>query len=202
MYRVKEAIIVEGVYDKIKLSGFIDGIIMTTGGFSVFNNKETQATIRTLAEKTGIVILSDSDSAGLKIRNFIKQLSPNATILHAYVPEIEGCEKRKSHQSAEGLLGVEGISEDIIIDAIRKSGATVDDKAGVIREARQINKADMFTLGLSGGNLSSHLRAETAKKLGLPSKLSSNMLLDVINRLLTYDELSALVEEIKKSVIL
>ena len=197
MYRVKEAIIVEGVYDKIKLSSFIDGIIMTTGGFSVFNNKKTQGTIRTLAEKTGIVILSDSDSAGIKIRNFIKQLAPDSVILHAYVPEIKGREKRKEKDSAEGLLGVEGMTEEIIIDAIRKSGATVDDEAGVIRSARAITKADLFSLGLSGGEGSSLLRAETAKKLGLPSKLSANMLLDCINRLLTFDELSSLVEEIK-----
>ncbi|MBS7298337.1 MAG: DUF4093 domain-containing protein [Eubacteriales bacterium] len=198
MYRVKEAIIVEGVYDKIKLSSFIDGIIMTTGGFSIFNNKKAQSTIRTLAEKTGIVILSDSDSAGIKIRNFIKQLAPDSIILHAYVPEIKGREKRKEKDSAEGLLGVEGMTEDIIIDAIRKSGATVDDKAGVIRSAREITKADMFLLGLSGGNDSSLLRQEISKKLGLPSKLSANMLLDCINRLLTFDELSSLVEDIKQ----
>lgn len=197
MYRVKETIIVEGVYDKIKLSSFIDGIIMTTGGFSVFNNKKTQSTIRTLAEKTGIVILSDSDSAGIKIRNFIKQLAPNATILHAYIPEIKGRERRKEKDSAEGLLGVEGMTEDIIIDAIRKSGATVDDKAGVIRADRKITKTDMFQLGLSGGNDSSLLRSQISKKLGLPSKLSANMLLDCINRLLTFDELLSLVEEIK-----
>ncbi|MEE0944468.1 MAG: DUF4093 domain-containing protein [Clostridia bacterium] len=197
MYRVKEAIIVEGVYDKIKLSSFIDGIIMTTGGFSVFNNKKTQSTIRTLAERTGIVILSDSDSAGIKIRNFIKQLAPDSIILHAYVPEIKGREKRKEKDSAEGLLGVEGMTEDVIIDAIRKSGATVDDKAGVIRSAREITKADMFSLGLSGGAGSSLMRQEISKKLGLPSKLSANMLLDCINRLLTYDELLLLVEETK-----
>lgn len=196
MYRVKEAIIVEGAYDKIKLSGFVDGVIMTTGGFSVFNNKKAQQTIRTLAEKTGIVILSDSDSAGIKIRNFIKQLAPDAVVLHAYVPEIHGREKRKAKDSAEGLLGVEGMTEEIIIDAIRKSGATVDDTAGKVRAAREITKADMFALGLAGGENSAALRAETAKKLGLPSKLSANMLLDCFNRLLTYDELLSLVEAV------
>lgn len=194
MYRVKEAIIVEGAYDKIRLSGFIDGIILTTGGFRVFNSRKTQQSIRTLAEKTGIVILSDSDSAGIKIRNFIKQLAPDSVILHAYIPEIHGREKRKDKDSAEGLLGVEGMTDEIIIDAIRKSGATVDDNAGIPRSERLITKADMFTLGLSGGEGSSQRRAAIAKKLGLPSKLSANMLLDVINRLLTYDELCALVE--------
>lgn len=199
MYRVDEAIIVEGAYDKIKLSQFIDGVIFTTGGFSIFNNKSAQSSVRTLAEKTGIVILSDSDSAGIKIRNFIKQLAPGAKVLHAYVPELKGREKRKDKDSKEGLLGVEGMSEDIIIDAIRRSGATVDSISGTARAEREITKTDMFRLGLSGGGNSRTLRTETAKKLGLPSKLSSNMLLDVINRLLTYDELCSLVDEIKQN---
>lgn len=197
MYRVKEAIIVEGVYDKIRLSGFIDGIILTTGGFRVFNSRKTQQSIRTLAEKTGVVILSDSDSAGLKIRNFIKQLAPDAVILHAYIPEINGKERRKDKASAEGLLGVEGMTEEIIIDAIRKSGATVDDFAGMPRSEREITKADMFALGLSGGEGSAEKRAAIAKELGLPSKLSANMLLDVINRLLTYEELCSLTDKIQ-----
>lgn len=195
MYKIKEAVIVEGIYDKIKLSGFIDGIILTTGGFRVFNSRKIQQSIRTLAEKTGVVILSDSDSAGLKIRNFIKQLAPNAVILHAYVPEIAGKERRKDKASAEGLLGVEGLSEEVIINALRKSGATIDDFAGAVRSDRQITKADMFALGLSGGDNSAGKRAELAKKLGLPSKLSANMLLDVINRLLTYDELCAFTDK-------
>ena len=199
MYRVSEAIIVEGVYDKIKLSQFIDGVIFVTGGFSVFNNKAAQSSIRTLAEKTGIVILSDSDSAGIKIRNFIKQLSPNANVLHAYVPEMKGREKRKEKDSKEGLLGVEGMSEDIIIDAIIKSGATVEGISGTPKAEREITKADIYKLGLSGGKQSRALRSEISKKLGLPSKLSSNMLLDVINRLLTYDELCSLVDEIKEN---
>ncbi len=196
MYRIKEAVIVEGVYDKITLSQFLDGIILTTGGFSVFNNKNTQKSIRTLAEKTGIVILSDSDSAGLKIRSFIKQLAPSANILHAYIPEISGKEKRKDKASKEGLLGVEGMSEQIIIDALKNAGATIDGSKTAPKAARQITKTDMFRLGLSGGENSSLLRFEISKKLGLPSKLSSNMLLDCINRLLTYDELEDLVYQI------
>ena len=196
MYRVDEAIIVEGAYDKIKLSQFIDGVIFTTGGFSIFNNKSAQSSVRTLAEKTGIVILSDSDSAGIKIRNFIKQLAPDSKVLHAYIPELKGREKRKDKDSKEGLLGVEGMSKDIIIDAIRKSGATIDSISGTPRAERAITKADIYKLGLSGGENSRTLRTEISKKLGLPSKLSSNMLLDVINRLLTYDELSSIVDEI------
>ncbi len=199
MYTIKEAVIVEGVYDKITLSSFLDGIIFTTGGFSVFNNKKTQESIRTLAEKTGVVILSDSDSAGLKIRNFIKQLVPNADILHAYIPEIKGKEKRKDRASKEGILGVEGMSEEIIIDALKKAGATIDGSKTAPRKARLITKTDMFKLGLSGGENSTFLRSEIAKKLGLPSKLSANMLLDCINRLLTYDELEELVNNFSNS---
>lgn len=192
MYTVKEAIIVEGVYDKIKLSGFIDGIIFTTGGFSVFKNKKTQKNISALAQKTGIVILSDSDSAGLKIRNFVKQLTKDAVILNAYIPEIEGREKRKDKASKEGLLGVEGMSEEIIIDALKKAGATVNGSAAKPKATRAVTKADMYLLGLSGRDNSSVLRKKIALKLGFASNISANMFLDVINRLLTFDELKEL----------
>lgn len=199
MYRVDEVIIVEGVYDKIKLSQFISGVILTTNGFSVFNNKQLQQTIRTLARKNGIVILSDSDSAGLKIRCFVKQLAPDARVLHAYIPELKGREKRKAQDSKEGLLGVEGMTEEIIINAIKNSGATVEGVTSLSEHDRKITKSDIYRLGLSGGEKSRLLRTEVAKKLGLPSKLSSNMLLDVINSLLTYDELCGIVDEIVKN---
>lgn len=189
MYHISEAIIVEGAYDKIRLSGFVDAVIFTTGGFRIFNNKKLQQSIRTLAVKTGIVILSDSDSAGLKIRNFIKQLAPDAKILHAYIPEIAGKERRKTKPSAEGLLGVEGLDEKTIIDALISSGATVNGSSTAPKAERAVTKADLFALGLSGGANSSSLRKALCQALGLPSKLSANMLLDVINRLLTYDEL-------------
>lgn len=200
MYRVAEAIIVEGAYDKIRLSGFIDAVIFTTGGFSVFSNKKLQQSIKTLAEKTGIIILSDSDSAGIKIRNFVKQIAPGAKILHAYVPEIHGKEKRKDKFSAEGLLGVEGMSDEVIINALKSAGATINGCASAPKSERLITKTDMFRLGLSGADNSSYLRSCLAKKLGLPSKLSSNMLLDVINRLLTQSELCELISQIKHDV--
>ncbi len=196
MYHIKETILVEGIYDKIKLSAFIDGVILVSGGFSVMNNKYLQKTIITMAEKTGLIILTDSDSAGIKIRNFVKQLSPNSNILNAYVPEIKGKEKRKDKSSKEGLLGVEGISEEIIIDALKKSGATVEGTSVLPKAEREITKADMYRLGLSGKDNSVFLRQEISKKLGLPSKLSSNSLLDVINRLLTYEELKEMVDSI------
>lgn len=197
MYTVKETIVVEGTYDKIKLSGFIDSLIFTTNGFAVFKNKNAQKSLRTLAESTGIVILTDSDSAGIKIRNFVKQLTQSGRVLHAYIPEIAGKEKRKTAPGKEGLLGVEGISEEIIIDAIRKSGARVDGASGEKRADKPITKADFYRLGLSGGADSEDKRRRLAKMLGIPSKLSANMLLSAVNRLLTEDELCKMLENMR-----
>ena len=198
MITVKETIIVEGIYDKIKLSGFIDSLIFMTDGYSVFNNKNLQKSIKTLAEKTGIVILTDSDSAGIKIRNFVKQLCPKEQVKHAYVPEISGKERRKKVAGKAGLLGVEGISEEIIINALKESGCTINGHPEEKRTNRKITKLDFYTMGLSGKDESSELRKKLARSLGLPSKLSSNMLLDAANRLLTYDELAILLENINK----
>lgn len=196
MYTVNETIIVEGIYDKIKLSGFIDSLIFMTGGFSVFNNKKMQESIKTLAEKTGIVILTDSDAAGIKIRNFVKQLTSPENVKHAYIPEIAGKERRKTVAGKAGLLGVEGISEDIIITALSQSGCTINGSKDEKKAQKSITKQDFFLLGLSGKDNSSALRQKLALSLGLPSKLSSNMLLDAANRLLTLDELADLVENL------
>lgn len=196
MYKIKETIVVEGIYDKIKLSRFIDGIIITTHGFSVFKNPKLMESIKKLAEETGIVILTDSDSAGFKIRNYIKQALPAEQVRHAYVPDIHGKEKRKRVPGKEGLLGVEGIDDNIIIDALKKAGCTLNGDKNSQREGRAITKADMFRLGLSGGEGSRELRDKLAKELGLPSKISANMLLDVINRLIDYDELCEIVQNI------
>lgn len=196
MYKIKETVIVEGVYDKIKLSRFLDGIILTTHGFSVFKNTDLKETIKKLANETGVVILTDSDSAGFKIRNYIKQMLPENCVRHAYVPDVRGKEKRKTKGGAEGLLGVEGISDDIIIDALKKAGCTLDGDKESPREGREITKADMYRLGLSGGADSSKKRDVLANELGLPLKISANMLLDVINRLMTYEELCEIVQNI------
>lgn len=196
MYKIKETIVVEGVYDKIKLSRFIDGVIITTHGFSIFKSDALMKSIKTLAEKTGIVILTDSDSAGFQIRNYIKQALPGSKVLHAYIPDIHGKEKRKKTAGKEGLLGVEGVNDDIIIDALRKAGCTLDGDKQSQRQGRKITKADMFKLGLSGGENSYELRNKLSKELGLPAKISANMLLDVINRLLNYDELCEIIQNI------
>lgn len=198
MYRVKETIIVEGTYDKIKLSGFIDGIILTTGGFAVFKNGALRESIKELAERTGIVILTDSDAAGFKIRNFIKQSVPEKYIKHAYIPDISGKEKRKREPGKEGLLGVEGMSEEIIIDALKKAGCTIDGSSAAPKADRAVTKADLMKYGLAGSGSSAEKRRAFAHKLKLPARLSSNMLLDIINRLLTFEEFKRLAEEISE----
>ncbi len=197
MYKIEEAVIVEGNYDKIKLSGFGDGLILTTGGFSVFNDKKLQQSIVTLSKKTGIVILTDSDSAGIKIRNFVKQIAKDGRVIHAYIPEIEGKERRKRVAGKEGLLGVEGIDEETILKALTACGCSVSGKKSEKRAEKEITKTDFYNLGLSGSENSETLRKHLAKKLELPSKLSANMLLEAVNKLMTLDELKNTVEKIK-----
>lgn len=200
MFKIKETIIVEGLYDKIKLSQFIDGVIFITNGFTVFTNKNMQRTICEFAKRTGIVILTDSDTAGFKIRNFIKQLVDEENVKHAYIPDISGKEKRKRVGGKEGLLGVEGVSDDIIIKALRDSGCTIDGEKSRRKEGRKITKTDMFLSGLSGGENSRELRNKITKSIGLPYKISSNMLLDVLNRLFDYDEFCELVQNLYDDV--
>lgn len=199
MYNIKETIIVEGTYDKIKLSGFIDSVILTTNGFTVFKNKKLLESIKTFAKETGIVILTDADSAGFKIRNFIKQSITEGTVLHAYIPDVKGKEKRKRIPGKEGLLGVEGIDEETILAALRNAGCTVDGSSEAPKAVRAVTKADMFAAGLSGGAGSGERRERMAKMLGIPSKISANMLLDVINRLLTYEEFEKMADFAKKN---
>lgn len=196
MYKIKETIIVEGTYDKIKLSGFIDGVILVTNGFTVFKDKKLIESIKTFARETGIVILTDSDTAGFKIRNYIKQSVEEGEVLHAYVPDIHGKEKRKTAPGKEGLLGVEGIEGEIILDALKKAGCTIDGDRESGKGAQKITKAHMFTAGLSGGADSSEKRRKMARILGIPSKISANMLLDVVNRLMDYDEFIRLVNKV------
>lgn len=197
MYKIKEAVIVEGDYDKTKLAGFLDGIIITTHGFAIYTNEEYIKTICELAKKTGIVILTDSDSAGMRIRNFIKDKAKDGIVHHAYIPDIRGKERRKRKSSAEGLLGVEGMSEAVIIKALKDAGCTIDDMKQKSKNG-DIKKADLFALGLSGGDNSRVLREKLSREFNLPSKISANMLLDVMNRLVSYDELVEIVQRTKE----
>lgn len=197
MYKIKEAIIVEGNYDKIKLSGFVDGLILTTHGFAVYSNPEFIETFIELSKRTGIVILTDSDHAGQKIRNFIKDKAHEGRVLHAYIPDIEGKERRKRKASSEGLLGVEGMTEEIIIKALSDAGCSIDDKVSEGKDSH-ITKADLYRLGISGGKNSRDMREKLAKEMHIPASLSANMLLDVINRFYSYNELVDIVQRISQ----
>ena len=192
MLAVREAIIVEGRYDKIKLSGIVSAPIIETNGFRVFSDKEKQALIKQLAEKRGILVLTDSDGAGFVIRNFLRGVVPSSQIRHCYIPQIAGKEKRKAQPGKEGLLGVEGVTDAVIIDAIRKSGATILGEEAAPRG--NITKADLYGLGLSGSENAAKNRQALLKKLNLPTYLSANAMLTALNCLYSLEELKHLLE--------
>lgn len=194
MITVKEAIIVEGRYDRVKLSGIVDAPIIETGGFRVFSDKEKQTLIRRIAEKRGILVLTDSDGAGFVIRNFLRGVVPGSQIKHCYIPQIAGKEKRKPQKSKEGLLGVEGVTDEVIIEAIRKSGATILGEAP--RRQQDITKADLCQLGLAGGENAAVRRRSLLKKLNLPAYLSANAMLTALNCLCSLEELCDMVNEL------
>ncbi len=198
MLKVKEAIIVEGVYDKIKLDSVVDATIVVTDGFLIFKDKAKQSLIKQLAEKQGIIIFTDSDSAGFKIRNYIKNFVKSNNVKHAYIPDIQGKEKRKPKASKEGFLGVEGINASIILKALEDANATLpDEKEGAVYQ--KVTKSDLFSDGFSGTKDSSENRKKLTAYLKLPQKISANMLIDVINSLYTYDEYKNIVKTIKNS---
>jgi len=184
MIKIREAIIVEGVYDKTKLEQFIDAVIIPTNGFALFRDADRMEMIRKLAEKRGIVILTDSDRAGFLIRRHIQSCIPQEQIKHAYIPEIAGKEKRKRVPGKEGLLGVEGVSEEIIAKALQAAGCNATQS----EKMQSITKHDLFKAGLSGKQQSSYLRKELLKELNLPSRLSANGLLQMLNALFDYEE--------------
>lgn len=196
MISVKETIIVEGRYDKIKLSSIVDTPVIDTGGFRIFKDKEKQNLIKRIARQRGILILTDSDSGGFVIRNFLKGFVPESCIKHAYIPQLKGKEKRKSEVSKEGLLGVEGVADEVIVKAIKNSGAEVlNESAGVKRS--QIRKTDLYELGLTGRDNSAYLRAKLLKRLELPSYLTTNAMLSALNCLYSLEELKKLINSIK-----
>lgn len=186
MYKVSEVIVVEGRYDKNTLSQLVDAVIIETSGFGIFNDKEKQKLLRQMAEKRGIVVMTDSDGAGFVIRNFIKGAVDPKLVKHAYIPDIQGKEKRKTKSSKEGLLGVEGMKPEIIIEALRRAGATIDGEE--TEQPARINKADIYAKGLTGKENSSALRKKLLKELGLPEKLSTDSMIQVLNALMTREE--------------
>lgn len=186
MLSVSEVIVVEGRYDKNTLSQVVDAVIIETSGFGVFSDKEKQKLIRTLAEKRGMIVFTDSDGAGFVIRNFIKGCVSPEYLKHAYIPDVFGKERRKAKASKEGKLGVEGMSPEVLINALKKAGATINGEK--ITSERRITKADMYAAGLSGRENSAQLRSELIKKLDLPQKLTADGLLDVLNVLMSREE--------------
>lgn len=197
MIEIKEAIIVEGRYDIQTLKQCVNTVTLQTGGFRIFKDKERLQMIRKIAQKRGILILTDSDGAGLVIRNFLKGAIPTNQVKHAYIPEILGKESRKRHASKAGTLGVEGMSQDILKNALIAAGATIlGDEQKTIK---QLVKADLFALGLSGQSGSEQKRKALLKKLNLPQYLSSNALLDFLNAVSNKDEIFEIIKEIENN---
>lgn len=199
MIKVDKIVVVEGKYDKIKLSSIIDGVVIDTEGFGIFKNKDKQKLLRMLAEKKGLVILTDSDSAGFLIRNFISSIIPNEYISNAYIPDLYGKEKRKETASKEGKLGVEGMPQEVIIDALSKAGVSCLASDTYVR--RTVSKLDLFEDGLSGMPESKSARLKLLKYLNLPERLGSKGLLDVINSIMTYDEYKTAVLKSKEVIL-
>ena len=186
VHRVSEVIVVEGRYDKNTLSQIVDAVIIETSGFGVFNDREKQQLLRALAEKRGLIVLTDSDGAGLVIRNFIKGSVDPKLVKHAYIPEVYGKERRKAKASKEGKLGVEGMSPEVLLNALRRAGATIDGAAA--RETEPISMADMYHAGLTGKPDSAMRRERLLSGMELPKKMTAAALLPVLNALMSREE--------------
>ena len=191
MLKIKEAIVVEGRYDKNTLSQIVDAPILETSGFGIMKDKQQLKLLRRVAQTRGLIIFTDSDGAGFVIRNFLKGTIEAKYLRHAYIPDISGKERRKAAPGKEGKLGVEGMTPQIITDALRKAGATVLGEE-TARSAGNITKQDMMELGLSGGQNSSVLRKQLLKKLDLPEHMSANAMLQALNLLYTREELETI----------
>lgn len=193
MIKLGPVILVEGKYDKIKLGQIFDGTILTTDGFGIFKQKDKLDLLRRLAESRGLLVFTDSDGAGLVIRNYLKGAIPEGKLYHAYIPDLYGKEKRKAKGSKEGKLGVEGVPDAVIIKAVEQSGAL----SGELPVSGNITKADLFELGLSGGAGSAKKRQVLLKVLELPENLSPNALLDVLNCITDLDALRVTIEKLE-----
>lgn len=193
--RIEEIIVVEGKYDAARLADLVDALIITTDGFSVFKSEETRALIRELGAKRGIIVLTDSDAAGFRIRAYVNKLAQGLCVKNAYVPAIEGKERRKPRPSKEGLLGVEGVDGALLLRALQTAGAhTAAPRAG-----RAITYADLYEAGLSGGQNSAQRRRAWLRAIGLPPRLSKSALREVLNSLYTYEEFMQMARAIEES---
>lgn len=192
MKRIKEAIVVEGRYDKNTLSQVVDAVILETSGFGVFKDSEKLELFRRLAAKQGLIVFTDPDGAGFVIRNFLKGAIPPEQVKHAYIPDIYGKERRKRAPGKEGKLGVEGVSPQLLLDALRKAGATFLDEEPSEKPRVEWTPADLYVLGLTGRPDSAQRRAELLARLGLPEHMNTKALLTVLNALYTPEELEQL----------
>ena len=197
MIKVKEAIVVEGRYDKNALRQVVDAIVVETAGFGIFKDKDRMEYLRRLAEERGLIVLTDADGAGFVIRNHLKGSIPMDRVKHAYIPDVMGKEKRKQKAGCEGKLGVEGMTPDVLLAALQKAGATFLEEGAVDLDAggASIAKADLVRFGLAGGAESAVKRKTLQKKLGLPERLSANGLLEALNTFSSLEELKALMNE-------
>jgi len=195
--KIEIPIAVEGKYDKIKLSALVDGTIVVTNGFGIFSSDEKKCLIRRLAEKNGIIVLTDSDGAGLVIRNYFNSILPKEKLIHLYIPQVAGKEKRKKTPSKAGTLGVEGIETELLRKLLSPY-AQKNESQGVAIPKKEVTKADFFADNLSGGEGSNERRMKLAKLLNLPDNLSSNALLAAVNLLIDYDEYRRLIDSFTK----
>ena len=191
MIKINEVIIVEGKYDAITLSNVIDGLIITTDGFKVFSDNEKKELIKELGKKRGLVVLTDSDSAGFKIRNYINKIASGFNVKNVYIPSILGKETRKTESSKEGLLGVEGVSKDILLDAFAKAGINTNNGK---KTKNEITYTSLYQLGISGTQGSIEKRRKLLNEIGLPIRLSKNALLQVLNTLYSLEELKKIIK--------
>ncbi len=195
--KIRQAVAVEGKYDSARLREVVDTVVVETGGFRLFRDKERLHLLRQLAQKRGLIVLTDSDAAGFVIRDYISGALPKGTVQHAYIPEIPGKERRKSAPSAEGLLGVEGMENAILLNALLQAGAATEAGEEPPQAPPFLTKARLYEDGLTGRENSAALRERLLQKMGLPRRLSTNRLLEVVNALLTEGEYQHILQEIQ-----
>ena len=195
MVKIREAIVVEGRYDKNTLSQIVDAPIFETSGFRVMKDKETLSLLRRVAAARGLIVFTDSDGAGFVIRNYLKGAIPASQLKHAYIPDVPGKERRKAAPGKEGKLGVEGMTPDVILESLRRAGATMESENTVADGG--ITKQDLMELGLSGTPEASGKRLKLLKKLNLPERMSPNAMLQALNLLYNLEELTTIVESME-----
>lgn len=194
--KVKQTIIVEGRYDQAKISSLVEATILTTGGFDIFRDKKRLALFRALADKDGIIILTDSDAAGFRIRSYIAGAVDTDKIIHVYIPDLFGKERRKAKPSAEGKLGVEGIPAGLLLEAFQRAGVSVENSETPV-QGDPVTKADFVEWGLSGGENSFALRQQLLSRLRLPARMNTNALLKVVNSLYSRSQLQQILKELQ-----